>query len=221
MDDRIEILRFTCGPFEENPYLVVGASGKRAMIVDPGLEAEGILEVARERGVEIALIVNTHGHLDHTAGNRFFKEATGAPLMIHRADVPYLANLRRQGAMYGIDLADSPPPDAFLEEGAPLVFDGLSFDVLHTPGHTPGGVCLRLGQRLLVGDTLFRGSVGRTDLPGGDAAALDASIRGKLFVLPDETVCLPGHGPETTIGEERRTNPFVGERASGFASGPR
>lgn len=217
----VEILRFTCGPFEENAYLVVGPSGTRAMIVDPGLDSEGILDQARARGLEIALIVNTHGHLDHVAGNRFFKDATAAPLAIHRADLPYLESLRRQGSMWGFDVPDSPAPDLFLEEGTPLAFDGVAFDVLHTPGHTPGGVCLRLGGLVLVGDTLFLGSVGRTDLPGGDGATLETSIRGKLFVLPDDTRCLPGHGPETTIGRERRTNPFVGEAAGGFAGGRR
>jgi glyoxylase-like metal-dependent hydrolase (beta-lactamase superfamily II) len=221
MAEPVEILRFTCGPFEENPYLVVGPSGTRAMIVDPGLGSETILDAARARGLEISLIVNTHGHLDHIAGNRFYKDATGAPIAIHRGDVPLLENLRRQGALWGFDVADSPPPDVFLEEGTALPFDGVSFEILHTPGHTPGGVCLRLGPRILVGDTLFQGSVGRTDLPGGDWAALEAAIRGKLFTLPDETVCLPGHGPETTIGHERRTNPFVGEPAGGLAGGRR
>lgn len=219
MNDRVEILHFTCGPFEENPYLVVGPSGRCGMIVDPGLESEGILDEARARGVEITLIVNTHGHLDHVAGNEFYKAATGAPIAIHPGDIPLLQNLRRQGAMWGLDVPDSPAPDLLLEEGTPLVFDGVAFEILHTPGHSPGGVCLRLDSRMLVGDTLFQGSVGRTDLPGGDWATLEKSIREKLFVLADETVCLPGHGAGTTIGAERRTNPFVGDAARGVAGG--
>ena len=219
MSDRIEILSFTCGPFEENPYLVIGPSGKRAMIVDPGLESEKILDVARDRGVDITLIVNTHAHLDHVACNRFYKEKTGAPIAIHRDDLPLLENLQRQGAMWGFVVPESPAPDFFLEEGTPLEFDGVKFDVLHTPGHSPGSVCLRLESRMLVGDTLFRGSVGRTDLPLGDWATLEASIRNKLFTLADDIVCLPGHGPETTIGVERRTNPFVGDAAQNLAGG--
>ncbi|HEX4823396.1 MAG TPA: MBL fold metallo-hydrolase [Candidatus Polarisedimenticolaceae bacterium] len=213
----MQILRFTYGPFAENTYVVVGSSGREAMVVDPGLESEPVLSVLTERGLRCTLLVNTHGHLDHVACNAFFKEATGAPLAIHRDDLPLLEMTKAQGELYGLDVPDSPAPDLFLEEGEPLVFDGLAFDVLHTPGHTPGGVCLRHGGQMIVGDTLFRGSVGRTDLPGGDWDTLVASIRGKLFRLPDETHCYPGHEEETTIGLERRTNPFVGDAAIGIA----
>jgi glyoxylase-like metal-dependent hydrolase (beta-lactamase superfamily II) len=163
------------------------------------------------------LIVNTHGHLDHVACNAFFKRETGAPIAIHAADRPLLRSVRAQGALYGLRLEDSPEPDLELVEGQPLVFDGAVFDVLHTPGHTPGGVCLRSGDRMLVGDSLIRGSVGRTDLPGGDWDTLVASIRGKIFRLPDDVRCFPGHEGETTVGHERRTNPFVGDAALGMA----
>jgi hydroxyacylglutathione hydrolase len=213
----LEILRYTYGPFAENTYVVVGPSGRRAMLVDPGLETEPVLDALRERGLEVELILNTHGHLDHVANNAFFKRATGAPLAIHPADLPYLRAVARQASLYGLAAEDSPDPDLLLEEGAPVAFDGTSFDVLHTPGHTPGGVCLHRGGQLLVGDTLFRGSVGRTDLPGGDWEALVGSIRSKLFVLPDDVHCYPGHEGETTIGRERRANPFVGDAASGIA----
>ena len=120
-------------------------------------------------------------------------------------------------ADFGLSVEDSPPADCDLVDGVGLEFDGAMFDVIHTPGHTPGGVCLRRGDQMLVGDTLFAGSVGRTDLPGGDWDALIASIREKLFMLPDDVRCLPGHEGETTIGRERRTNPFVGEVARGSA----
>jgi len=212
----MDILRFTYGPFAENTYVVVGASGREAMVVDPGIDSEPVLDALRARGLRCTLIVNTHGHLDHVAGNAFFKEETKAPLAIHVDDLPLLEMTRAQGALYGLDVPDSPRPDLLLEEGKPLAFDGLTFEVLHTPGHTPGGVCLRRGGEMLVGDTLFRGSVGRTDLPGGDWETLVASIRGKLFRLPDETRCHPGHEDETTIGQERRTNPFVGDAAAGI-----
>ena len=212
----MDILRFTYGPFAENTYVVVGPSGRAAMLVDPGVDSEPILDELRERGLTCTLIVNTHGHLDHVAGNAFFKEATGAPLTIHAADLPLLELTRAQGELYGLTVRDSPRPDFFLAEGVPLEFDGLTFEVLHTPGHTPGGVCLRRGAEMIVGDTLFRGSVGRTDLPGGDWETLVASIRGKLFRLPDETRCHPGHEDETTIGEERLRNPFVGDAAAGI-----
>jgi glyoxylase-like metal-dependent hydrolase (beta-lactamase superfamily II) len=211
------ILRFTYGPFAENTYVVVGASGTRAMLVDPGVGSEPVLDAMRARGLACSLIVNTHGHLDHVAGNAFFKDATRAPIAIHAADIPWLANVKRQAALYGLAADDSPPADLLLEEGRPLEFDGLAFDVIHTPGHTPGGVCLRRGEQMIVGDTLFRGSVGRTDLPGGDWERLVASIRQKLFALPLGTRCYPGHEGETTIGHERATNPFVGDAAIGIA----
>jgi glyoxylase-like metal-dependent hydrolase (beta-lactamase superfamily II) len=213
----LEILRFTYGPFAENTYLVVGPSGRRAMIVDPGIGSEPVWDVVCDRGLTVALILNTHGHLDHVAGNAFFKNQSDAPIAIHRADVPFLENVSKQGAMYGLTIEDSPPADLELVEGVDLEFDGVTFDVIHTPGHTPGGVCLRRDGQMLVGDTLFAGSVGRTDLPGGDWDALVASIRDKLFILPDDVLCLPGHEGETTIGRERRTNPFVGDEARGIA----
>jgi hydroxyacylglutathione hydrolase len=213
----LEILRFTCGPFAENTYVVVGPSGQRAMVVDPGIESEPVLDAIRERGLSVALIVNTHGHLDHVACNAYFKRETGAPVAIHAADLPLLRNVSRQGEMYGLRVESSPPPDFHLVEGVGLEFDGETFDVIHTPGHTPGGVCVRRGAQMLVGDTLFSGSVGRTDLPGGDWDALLSSIREKLFLLPDDVLCHPGHEGDTTIGRERRTNPIVGDAALGIA----
>lgn len=213
----IENHRFTLGPFRQNAYLIVGPSGREAAVVDPGFESEALLDALRERGLTLRLILNTHGHLDHAAGNALLKAATGAPIAIHPLDAPYLSRLSEQAAMYGLAADDSPPPDLALEEGTPVPFDGLAFEVLHTPGHTPGGVCLRLGDRMWVGDTLFRRGVGRTDLPGGSWPDLVRSIREKLFVLPENLVCYPGHDSETTIGEERRSNPAVSDAALGGA----
>ena len=213
----LEILRFTYGPFAENTYVVVGPSGRSAMLVDPGIGSEPVGDALEERGLSVELIVNTHGHLDHVAGNAFFKRLTGAPIAIHAADLPFLRNVTAQAAMYGLTAEDSPEPDVALVDGVGLTFDGATFDVIHTPGHSPGGVCLRRGDQMLVGDTLFRGSVGRTDLPGGDWDTLLAAVRGKLFLLPDDVRCYPGHEGETTIGRERATNPFVGDAAIGTA----
>jgi hydroxyacylglutathione hydrolase len=209
----LPILRFTYGPFAENTYVVVGGSGRRAMLVDPGFGSEPVWDAIVARGLTIELILNTHGHLDHVAGNAHFKRKSGAPIALHPADKPFLDNVRTQASMYGLTAEDSPPADIELAEGSPLTFDGAEFDVIHTPGHTPGGVCLRRGRQMIVGDTLFCGSVGRTDLPGGDWDALLASIRGKLFALPDDVECFPGHEGPTTIGHERLTNPFVGDAA--------
>lgn len=213
MSDRVEVQRFTIGPFAENAYLVVGPSRRSAMLIDPGIDSEGILDVIQQQNLRLELIVNTHGHLDHVAGNAFFKRQTGAELAIHPQDVPYLERVSAQAAMFGLEAPDSPPPDRLLQEGEPLRFDGLEFQVIHTPGHTPGGVCLLLGGRMWVGDTLFAASVGRTDLPGGSWDELVRSIRGKIFRLPDATLCHPGHGPDTTVGDERVSNPFVSDAA--------
>lgn len=215
MHDALELSRFTLGPFLENCYLLVGPSGKRAAVVDPGLESEVVLDEIRSRGLQLDWIINTHGHLDHVAGNRFFKEQTGAPIVIHEADAGFLEQLEQQGRMFGLSVLNSPPPDHHFIDGQPFLFDGVPLEVIHTPGHSPGGVCLRFGRRMLVGDTLFQGSIGRTDLPGGSLAQLVASIRDRLFTLPGETLCYPGHGDETTLQTEQRDNPFVSDRAVG------
>lgn len=215
MSERIGIQCFTLGPFAQNCYLLVGPSGRRAAIVDPGFDSGLLLEPLEERGLELEWIINTHGHVDHVAGNRFFKQRTAARLIIHPADAGLLGEVESHARMFGLEAENSPPPDARFAEGEPFLFDGVVMNVFHTPGHSPGSVCLGWDSQLLVGDTLFRGSVGRSDLPGGSHEVLVASIRRKLFSLPGETVCLPGHGPETTLAEERRSNPFVSDRALG------
>jgi glyoxylase-like metal-dependent hydrolase (beta-lactamase superfamily II) len=222
MTETIQLDRFTVGPFEENCYLIVGPSRTRAALVDPGLGSEPILHMLRDRGLTLDWIINTHGHVDHVAGNKFFKDHTDAKLIIHPADAELaqrasqqMRSLQLMGFATEVDVSDSPAPDELFEEGVPFEFDGVKFEVIHTPGHSPGGVCLYTPGTLVVGDTLFMGSIGRTDLPGGSTDQLIASIRGKLFRLPGETVCWPGHGPETTLEHERRTNMFVSDRAVG------
>ena len=222
MADTIQIDRFTVGPFEENCYLLVGPSGRSAALVDPGLGSEPILDTLRERNLKLQWIINTHGHVDHVAGNKYFKDHTDAKLIMHPDDVELasrasqqMRSLQLMGFGPGLDVPDSPPPEELFVEGVPLEFDGLKFDVIHTPGHSPGGVCLYHEGILMCGDTLFMGSIGRTDLPGGSGNQLIESIRGKLFRLPGETVCYPGHGPETTLDHEQRTNMFVSDSAVG------
>ena len=209
---------YTLGPFVQNCYLLTGPSGRKAALVDPGFDSDALLEILVEQELELEWIVNTHGHVDHIAGNRFFKEKTGARLILHPEDEPLLAEAPAHARMFGLEVEPSPPPDEYFEPGSPFVFDGVEFGVIHTPGHSPGSVCLHREGGLLVGDTLFQGSVGRSDLPGGNHEVLVASIRRKLFTLPGATTCHPGHGPQTTLADERRNNPFVSDRAVGEPS---
>lgn len=204
------------GPLQTNCYVVSCEATGLCAIIDPGGDAHRILRTIRNKGFEVAYIINTHGHFDHTAANGAVKAATGAELLIHRADAPLLLEASRNAAFWGFEVEDSPPPDGFLEEGDIVRIGEVTLRVLHTPGHTPGGICLWTDQLVFVGDTLFAGSIGRTDFPGGDYHQLLASIRYKLIPLGDDVVVYPGHGPETTIGHERRTNPFLTGRIDWF-----
>jgi len=201
------------GPFLTNTFLLLDDEGRRGFLVDPTLEIEDLAEEFDRRGLELQAVVNTHCHLDHSYGNRFFCERFGAPLWAHHDDLPLLQNMAKQAVMFGFDPVTSPEPDRFLEEGETIALGGDRLTVLHTPGHSPGGICLATDGLVVVGDTLFAGSIGRTDLWGGSFPTLRDSIREKIFTLPDTTRVLPGHGPETTVGAERRGNPFVGENA--------
>ncbi len=205
------IKSFVVGPLENNVYLVAEEESKKAAIIDPGIDSEGILRFLERLGLELELIINTHGHFDHTYANGFFKAKTRARLLIHEKDLPVLRRLQAEAILFGIKADPSPEPDLLLQEGDTIELGGISFWVLHTPGHTPGGICLYGNGGVFVGDTLFAGSIGRTDLPGGSYEALITSVEGKLFTLPEDTVVYPGHGPETTIGEEKRSNPFFNE----------
>lgn len=199
-----------------NCYIVGCEDTRQAAVVDPGDEAPRILNALAAAGLTVACIINTHGHFDHVAANKKIKEATGAPILIHAQDAPMLASLSRSAARWGLSAEDSPAPDRTIADGDTLAVGNLAFRVLHTPGHTPGGVSLLTDSAVFVGDTLFQGSVGRTDFPGGDFETLRASIQTKLFSLDDGTVVYPGHNQPTTIGDERRHNPFVGQGARFF-----
>ena len=203
------IVALTNGAFAENTYLVADPERREAAIVDPGEEADLFLARLRTEGWTLRAIWLTHAHLDHVAGIAAVRAATGAPVWLHPADRRLYDRAPDQARAFGMELAPLPPPDAEFVEGEPARVGGRAFDVLHTPGHSPGGVSFAGHGVVFVGDVLFAGPIGRTDLPGGDGDVLLASIRDKLYALPNATVVYAGHGPATTIGEEKATNPFV------------
>jgi len=179
------------------------------VVIDPGGNGQKVLKTIEVLGLTPIFIVNTHGHFDHTAANAYLKRATGAELLIHRADEPLILGQSRNAAFWGIEVEDSPPADRYIDEGDLIVIGDITLQVIHTPGHTPGGVSLFTDRMVFVGDTLFQGSIGRTDFPGGDYRQLISSIKEKLLPLGDDVIVYPGHGPQTTIGQERQTNPFL------------
>jgi glyoxylase-like metal-dependent hydrolase (beta-lactamase superfamily II) len=189
---------------------------KEAVYIDPGDEVEQLLGFIADQGLSVGRILLTHAHVDHVSGVAEAKRRLGAPICLHRADQSLYDHAARQGAMFGIQVEQPPPVDQYYEDGARISFGDYIVDVHHTPGHAPGGVCLAVTKNgdsgapaLFAGDNLFAGSIGRTDLPGGDYEVLMKAITEVLFAFPDESVVYSGHGPETTIGRERRTNPFV------------
>lgn len=213
MNDKLVVDQMSVGPLQVNCFIVTCRKTKEAMVIDPGEEGERILHVAEKQDLKIRKVVNTHGHFDHIGANLHIVEKTGAELLIHADDLPLLQNARSHAEVYGLSVAASPEPDRLLGQGDTFQVGELSFRVFHVPGHSPGGICLLTEGHLFVGDVLFSGSIGRTDLPGGDFDSLVEGVRERLFALPDETIVHPGHGPDTTIGRERQINPFVGDAA--------
>lgn len=201
-------------PFDENTYIVWLEGRNDALVVDPGLEPDLILDCLRDNDLTVAAILNTHGHADHIAGNRVMKrEYPSAPLIIGELDAEMLTDaILNLSAPFGMPLT-SPRADRVLKDGESVHLAGLELEVRHIPGHSPGHVVFVTRGlkpvRVLGGDVLFRGSIGRFDFPGGDGEALLEGIRANLFSLPDDTVVYPGHGPTTTTGHEKRTNPYL------------
>ena len=203
----------TLGPFETNTYVLVCAETRDTAVVDVGFEPVAVIRLLRERGLTPRLLLNTHAHYDHVAGMRVLQEALGGEYWLHPGDRPLLERLSDQGAAFGLAPAEPPAGVHDLADGQRIALGHETLEVIHTPGHSPGGVTFRGGDDLWVGDTLFAGSIGRTDLPGGSFAELARAIHTRLFPLGDHLRVLPGHGLPTTIGRERVDNPFVGERA--------
>ena len=197
------------GSFAENCYLVFDPEHPETILVDPGEESDLFLSEARRRGRAITSIWLTHAHIDHIMGVAAVREVTGAPVHLHPADRALYDRLPEQGLWMGLRLSPPPAPDRELHHGQVLGVGAARFAVRHAPGHSPGHVCFVGEGMVLGGDVLFEGSIGRTDLPGGDYDTLIDSIRRELLTLPDETVVYPGHGNATTIGKERRGNPFL------------
>jgi glyoxylase-like metal-dependent hydrolase (beta-lactamase superfamily II) len=206
-------------PFMKNGFVIAAAESAHAVLIDPGDEVAALLGVIARERLAVSAILLTHAHLDHITGVGRASAALGAPVWLHRDDRFLYDGIEDQARLFDLEAEPQPPIDCYYDLSSPasatLRFGSCVVDVRHTPGHSPGGVCLAIGQadsdrrQLFVGDTLFAGSIGRTDLPGGDGDTLMHSIRSVLFAYPDDTIVHAGHGPETTIGEERRTNPFL------------
>ncbi len=206
----VTVVRMPNGRFEENCYLVGDPATREAVLVDPGEEPVRFLAAVRKGGWTLRAVWLTHGHLDHVLGVPAVRAASGVPVLLHDADRPLYDAAPQQAAwLLGEQVDALPPPDGALVPGETVRVGGLAFEVRHVPGHSPGSVAFLGHGRAFVGDVLFAGSVGRTDLPGGDGARLLRSIREELLPLADETIVHSGHGPDTTIGRERRTNPFL------------
>ncbi|MGD9347751.1 MAG: MBL fold metallo-hydrolase [Candidatus Aminicenantes bacterium] len=197
------------GALETNCYLFYCQETLECAVIDPGADPDKIFREIAHKDLKPALLINTHGHVDHIGANRDVKDKFDIPLYIHAADGPMLESVLQSELSFFLGAKESPPADKFLEEGDTIKVGNVSLSVVHTPGHSPGSVSLMGDGVLFSGDTLFYGGVGRTDLPGGSWTELERSIKAKIFILPEDTVVLTGHGPSTTVGQEKRFNPFI------------
>jgi len=209
------LIRIVVGPLQVNCFILADEKTKEAVVIDPGDDAGEILKVIKDKGLKVKYLVNTHGHFDHVGANKALKDATGAQLLIHEGDAPVMASAALHSRSFGMAPVSSPAADRYVKHGEVISAGEVSLKVLHTPGHSPGGISLLEQGMVFTGDALFAGSIGRTDLPGGDLLTLLGSIKTNLMNLPDDTKVFCGHGPATTIGDERNENPFL-NKESGF-----
>ncbi len=206
----LEIKTLVVGQLEANCYIIYDPGNREAMVVDPGDEPDRILDLITTDNLKVRHIVCTHTHFDHVGAIPELREKTEARIVIHKDEAEIYEAARDMAALWGYDVDPLPPPDIYVTEGDEIKTGSLVFRVMHTPGHSPGGICLYGNGIVITGDTLFAGSVGRTDFPGGDIDLLKGSFK-RLMSLPDDTVVLPGHGPRSTIGREKRENFFINE----------
>lgn len=207
----MKIKKFITGPIENNVFLLIGGNRKDAILIDPGFESEVVLDYIKKNGLELLYILNTHGHIDHIFCDNYFKKQTGAKIVFPQEEKDFLKTVYNQAQFFGISHVDPVVPDIFVNEGDIIELDDWKIKCISTPGHTPGGMCFITEKGVFVGDTIFAGSIGRTDLPGGSYTTLIKSIKEKIMGMSDDTVLFPGHGPETTVGWERYHNPFLND----------
>ena len=204
------IKKVVVGPLEENSYIVGDEISKEAVVIDPGDEPDRILEIINGNGFNVRAVICTHGHFDHIGAVGDIKKATGARVLLHNDDTETYRMAKEQAVLWGYNVDDLPEPDGFLKEGDEVKVGGLVFRVMHSPGHSQGGICLYGEGVVFSGDTIFQGSIGRTDFPGGSIEKLKESFK-RLIDLPENTTVFSGHGPDTTIGREKRENFFMAE----------
>lgn len=204
------IRNITVGPLQANCFIIGDETSRQAIVIDPGDEPDLIMDVINENRLEVSYIVCTHGHFDHVGAVSDIKEKTGAKVIIHKDEIEIYHAARDMAAFWGYEVERLPEPDMLVDDGDRIRVGNTNFTILHTPGHSPGGICLYGDDIIVTGDTLFAGSVGRTDFYGGDMNKLRESFN-RLMSLPDETRVLPGHGPDSTIGIEKKDNPFASD----------